>query len=324
MLTFRDIRQAQVPGPTALTIGNFDGLHLGHQALLDQLRGVAQEYSAVGGPLRTAILTFDPHPLSVFRPNEPLLLMTSARERLVLAAEHRIDYGIAHPFTRETANLEAHEFMALLKQHLQLAALVVGPDFALGRNRSGTLDKLAELGQEYGYSVHVMPPFLLGDQPVRSSRVRDLLLEGDVTTAARLLGRSYTVGGSVQAGDQRGRQVGIPTANVAAPADKLLPADGVYATRTRICAADGASVYNSVTNIGVRPTVGGSERRVETHLLHFPSPTEIDDLYGQTLAVEFIGRLRGEQRFASVGDLVRQIHIDIERAADWFVQTGNR
>jgi riboflavin kinase/FMN adenylyltransferase len=319
MLTFRDIRQAQLPGPTALTIGNFDGLHLGHQALLDQLRSVAQERAAVvGEPLRTAVLTFDPHPLSVFRPNEPLLLMTSARERLALAAEHRIDYGIAHPFTRDTAALEAHEFMALLKQHLGLAALVVGPDFALGRNRSGTIERLTELGQAHGYSVHVMPPFLLADQPVRSSRIRELLLGGDVAEAMRLLGRPYSVQGSVHTGDQRGRAVGIPTANVAAPADKLLPADGVYATRALVCSTSGVSAYDSVTNIGVRPTVGGTERRVETHLLHFPPLTQIDDLYGQTLAVEFLQRLRGEQRFASIGDLVRQIHLDIERANIWF------
>jgi riboflavin kinase/FMN adenylyltransferase len=166
-----------------------------------------------------------------------------------------------------------------------------------------------------------MQPFLLGDQPVRSSRIRELLLAGDVAEAARLLGRPYRVEGIVQAGDQRGRAVGIPTANVAAPADKLLPADGVYATRTLVCSTSGLFAYNSVTNIGLRPTVGGTERRVETHLLHFPASTQIDDLYGQTLAVEFLGRLRGEQRFASVADLVRQIHMDIERAAVWFTQS---
>ena len=156
--------------------------------------------------------------------------------------------------------------------------------------------------------------------PVRSSVVRDLLLAGDVSEAARLLGRPYRVAGVVQAGDQRGRQVGIPTANVAAPADKLLPADGVYATRTIVPTFDGTRVYDSATNIGMRPTVNGTERRVETHLLHFPPPDQIDDLYGQTIAVEFLGRLRGEQRFASVADLVRQIHLDIERAQHWFAQ----
>ncbi len=324
MLTFRDIRQAQLPGPTALTIGNFDGLHLGHQALLDQLRGVAHNHPAgAGQPLATAIVTFDPHPLSVFRPQEPLLLMTSARERLALAAEHRIEVGITHPFTRETAALEAHEFMALLKQHLNLAALIVGPDFALGRNRSGNIERLTALGAEIGYTVHVMPPFLLAGQPVRSSRVRELLLAGDVAEAGRLSGRAYRVEGLVQSGDQRGRSVGIPTANVAAPTDKLLPADGVYATRTLVCAASGVYSYDSVTNIGVRPTVGGTERRVETHLLRFPPPTQVDDLYGQTLAVEFLQRLRGERRFASVQELVRQIHLDIEQAAVWFAQSNS-
>lgn len=319
MLTFRDIRQAHLPGPTALTIGNFDGLHLGHQVLLDQLRTVAQQAAETGQPpLGTALITFDPHPMAVFRPNEPLLLMTSARERLALAAQHRIDFGIVHPFTRSTADLQAHEFIALLKQHLGLAALVVGPDFALGRNRSGDIKRLADLGQEYGYSLHVMSPFHLEGQPVRSSRVRELLLTGNVAEAAQLLGRRYLVEGVVQSGDQRGRTVGIPTANVMAPANKLLPADGVYATRTYVCSTTGAAAYDSVTNIGVRPTVDGTERRVESHLLHFPPADQIDDLYGQSLTVEFLQRLRGEQRFASVGDLVRQIHLDIERANHWF------
>lgn len=314
MLTFRDIRQARSDRPAAITIGNFDGLHLGHQALLDQTKRIA------GDGMQTAMITFDPHPMSVFRPQEPLLLMTSARERLMLGAEHGIDLGVAHSFTRETANLEAHEFIALLKQHLGLAALIVGPDFALGRNRSGNIPRLRALGDEYGYTVHVLPPFLLGDVPVRSSVVRDLLLAGDVAEASRLLGRPYRVGGLVKAGDQRGRQVGIPTANIAAPPDKLLPADGVYATRTIVPTFAGARVYNSATNIGMRPTVDGTERRVETHLLDFPPPDQIDDLYDQTLAVEFLGRLRGEQRFASVADLVRQIHLDIERAQAWFAQ----
>jgi riboflavin kinase/FMN adenylyltransferase len=320
MLTFRDIRQAHLQGPTALTIGNFDGLHLGHQLLLDQLRSVAQQVAPGSPPLRTALITFDPHPMALFRPTEPLLLMTTARERLALAAQHQIDFGIIHPFTRETADLEAYEFIVLLKQQLGLAALVVGPDFALGRNRSGDIARLGELGQEIGYSLHVMSPFFLDDQPVRSSRVRELLLLGDVAEAARLLGRRYQVEGVVQSGDQRGRTVGIPTANVLPPANKLLPADGVYATRTHIGSTAGVARYDSVTNIGVRPTVNGTERRVETHLLHFPPADQIDDLYGQTLAVEFLQRLRGEQRFASVSDLVRQIHLDIERANQWFAQ----
>jgi riboflavin kinase/FMN adenylyltransferase len=319
MLTFRDIRQAQLAEPTAITIGNFDGLHLGHQALLDETKRVALART-MPHQMRTAILTFDPHPTTVFRPQEPLMLMTSTRERLLLAAEHSIDYGIAHPFSRETANLEAHEFIGLLKQHLRLAALVVGPDFALGRNRSGNITRLRALGLEYDFEVHVLEPFLLGDLPVRSSRVRDLLLAGEVAEAAHLLGRPYRVWGSVAAGDQRGRQVGIPTANVAAPADKLLPANGVYATRTIVPAYERICTYNSVTNIGIRPTVGGTERRVETHLLDFPAAGQIDDLYGETLAVEFLGRLRGEQRFASVDDLVRQIHTDIGRAEEWFAQ----
>jgi riboflavin kinase / FMN adenylyltransferase len=319
MLTFRDVRQARLSGPTALTIGNFDGLHLGHRALLAQLQQTAQNQGA-----KTALLTFDPHPLAVLHPGQPNLVLTTPRERLILAAELGIDYGIIQPFTPETAQTSPRDFVESLKQHLGLTALVVGPDFAIGRNRTGGIDTLRELGNELGFIVEVIHPIDVEGQAVRSSRVRELLQTGAVDEAATLLGRPYRVAGPVQQGDQRGRTVGIPTANIGAPADKLLPADGVYATRTLVATFECAHIFQSVTNVGMRPTVDGLHRRVETHLLDFPSAGQFDDLYGEQVAVDFLLRLRGEQRFATVGDLVAQIHRDIERAREWFGRDNPR
>jgi riboflavin kinase/FMN adenylyltransferase len=296
---------------TALTIGNFDGIHRGHQALLRSLQQFAASHS-----MTSAILTFDPHPLAVLRPNQALQLLTTPLERLHLAAPLGIDVGIIHPFTHEVASQEPAEFMGRLAKALNVAALVVGPDFALGRNRSGNLDVLAELGRTLGYTIEVIEPVDWENRPVRSSAIRSLLLEGDVVTAAELLGRPYHATGVVVHGDQRGRQIGIPTANLRIAPDKLWPADGVYATRTYVHDRPGVSLFNSATNLGTRPTVGGTEHRFETHLLDFPEAGASDDLYGETVTVEFVARLRGEQKFSGFGELVAQIHADIAQARD--------
>lgn len=325
MQTFHEIRQPHLDGPTVVTVGNFDGVHRGHQALLDKLQEAAAQIAAPSGrTAATALVTFDPHPITVLRPGLPNLLLTTPRERLELAAAQGIDIGVIQPFTRETAQLTAQEFVQLLRQHLGMVALVVGPDFALGRHRSGDIATLQALGSELGYAVVVLDPIDAEDGPVRSSRVRDLLQSGDVAAAAQLLGRSYRVSGLVERGDQRGRTVGIPTANVQPPPDKLLPADGVYATRTLIASFDRVHVFESVTNIGVRPTVDGLHRRVEAHILDFPPPGQIDDLYGEQIALEFMARLRGEKRFANVGELVKQIHADVAQARLIFAERGIR
>lgn len=273
MHTIDDVRKLHAAGPTVLTIGNFDGIHRGHQALLRRMVSLAQALSQAGDvTAQTAMLTFDPHPLSVLRPDQPHFLLTTPAERLELAAACGIDLGIVQPFNLETAQLSPRAFMELMVRHLGLAVLVVGPDFALGRNRSGDIAALRDLGAEMGFSVEVLEPVETGQHPVRSSRVRELLRTGSVDDAATVLGRAYRVAGPVVLGDQRGRQVGIPTANVHVPANKLLPADGVYATRTIITTFDRVYRFNSATNVGVRPTVDGVHRRVETHILDFPPP----------------------------------------------------
>jgi riboflavin kinase/FMN adenylyltransferase len=315
MQTYADLRDAQLTGPVAVTIGNFDGLHLGHQALLAHLRALAADLATTHDrPAASALVTFSPHPLAVLRPDRTHLLLTTPRERLLLAASGGIDIGAIHPFTHETARTTAREFCELLTHHLGMAALLVGPDFALGRNRGGDIPTLRALGEELGFALHVIDPVALGEHPVRSSLVREVLLAGDVVAAQALLGRAYRAAGVVRRGDQRGRTVGIPTANIQPAADKLLPGDGVYATRARLATFDRVYDLPSVTNIGVRPTVDGLHRRMETHILDFPPPGQLDDLYGETVAVDFVARLRGEQRFPSLEALVQQIHADIAQA----------
>lgn len=332
-----DIRSAHLPGPTYLTLGNFDGMHRGHCALLETLR---QKAEAQAGAC-TAFLTFDPHPLKVLRPEIEHLLLTSPAERLIPAAHAGIDYGIVQPFNREIAALSAQGFLNLLKTHLGLAGLVVGPDFALGRNREGTIERLRELGHELNYTVQVLDPVDWEGRTVRSSVIREQLQAGNVADAWRLLDRPYHATGTVIEGDKRGRLLGTPTANLQLADDKLWPADGVYATRAWVLVAGRALPYWSVTNLGVRPTVDGRVRRFETHLLDFPDPDqpadaarETDfsgenvgaeptvvhdgDLYGQPLTVEFVARLRGEKRFEGLEELKAQIQADIVAAREIF------
>lgn len=317
MLKFYDLAQASSAGPTYVTIGNFDGIHRGHQSLLQQLRSLAQQHQTraqLSKPISTALVTFDPHPLAVLRPEQPLLLLTTPHERLELAAALGIDIGVIQPFTPAVAALTAQAFMSWLKERLNLVGLVVGPDFALGRNRTGNVETLQALGQELGYRVHVIEPQDWQGEPVRSSIIRQAVQQGDVVTAAERLGRPYHVSGLVVIGDQRGRQIGVPTANLQAPPDKLTPANGVYATRVLLTRDGATASYQGATNIGVRPTVDGLHHRIETHLLDFPPPGMSGDLYGQPLRLEFMARLRGEERFASLAALVAQIQQDVAQA----------
>ena len=300
-----------------LTIGNFDGLHRGHQALLLRMREVADRIcSSTGRPALTALLTFEPHPLTVLRPDIPNPLLTTPRERLELSSALGIDIGIIQPFNRETAALEPRAFMALLKRHLGLASLVVGPDFALGRQRAGDIPTLQALGQELGYDGG-------GHGPCRPGRrTGPQQPRAHPAAGGRRGARSRPAGPSLSCQRDRpprrpawphGRH---PNRQRAPPAEKLLPADGVYATRTLVATSTAVHVFDSVTNVGRRPTVDGQDRRVETHILHFPAPGQIDDLYGEKVAVDFVAHLRGERRFGSVAELVAQIQKDIVQAQE--------
>lgn len=303
-------------GPTFLTIGNFDGIHLGHQALL---RGLQTEAAAHSPPAKTALLTFDPHPLAILRPHVPLQLLTTPAERLQLLATFGLDLGIIQPFDQEFARLTPEQFMRILVERLGLVRLVVGPDFALGRGRTGTVAVLQALGTELGYGVSVIELVTSTSGEVRSHQIRQLLRDGNVRLASQMLGRPYCMTGIVEEGERRGRTIGVPTANIRPLPQRLLPADGVYATWAYL--QDDNQVGNqydnaglaraSVTNIGTRPTVDGRQHRVETHLLDFPGPGEPSQLYGQQVAVSFVSRLRVEQRFDNLAELLAQIQRDI-------------
>jgi riboflavin kinase/FMN adenylyltransferase len=322
MQIFHRIEDVNLAGPTFLTIGNFDGLHRGHQTLIERMQAEAQLDECP--QICTALMTFDPHPLAFFRPDTILQLLTSPLERLEQAAELGVDVGIIQPFDQQTAALSAREFMQLLVTHLGLTCLVVGPDFALGHNREGNIETLRRLGEEMGYRVVVIEPVHASDEEVRSLTIRRHLQNGDVVQAQRLLGRPYTISGTVVDGDKRGRTIGVPTANLQISPDRILPADGVYATWTWIGSVGDSPRYAGATNIGVRPTVDGTQRRVETHLFDFPPPGESGDLYGRTLTVAFAARLRGEQRFNGIDELVAQIHRDLAAAREILAVSGNR
>lgn len=283
-----------------LTIGVFDGVHLGHQHLIG---GVVQRARAIGG--LGVVLTFHPHPQLVLRPSLQPAYLNTLEERLTLIAGVGIDLTVTLHFTAETAQVTAREFVTALCRAFRLVELQVGPDFALGHKRQGTFPVLRELGKELGFSVVAAEPWQAEGVVVSSTRIRELIKQGDVDHAARLLGRLCTVCGPVVMGAQRGRTLGFPTANLETDPEVLLPADGVYAVYAEV---DGQS-YPAVSNIGRRPSFDNAPRTFEVHFLDFEG-----DLYGRQVTVRFAQRLREEVRFPDLGALAAQIRADVVRA----------
>ncbi len=300
MLIAHTLDQELTQTPVVLTIGVFDGMHLGHQ----QLISTAVERAHVLG-LQSAGITFDPHPDSVVHPDRAFQLLSTLKERISLIEQLGPDMLVVAPFDRTTMNTSAENYMRQIIHALPLSELWVGDDFALGRKREGTISRLQELGEQFGYSLGAVARVLVDDQPVSSTRVRDALGQGDVRAVVPLLGRYYSIEGEVIHGDKRGRSIGFPTANLSVSPDKLLPANGVYASRVHYQ----DQTYNAVTNLGNRPTFNGVRLTIEAHLLDFSG-----DLYGQNIQVAFVERLRGEQRFAGVDELVAQIGRDATKA----------
>jgi len=285
---------------TWLTIGVFDGVHRGHQAILRQLAAGAH---ANGAP--AVLLTFDPHPAVVLSGRD-LKLLTMPDERADLASALGLEAVITHPFDRAVSGMSARDFMALLKKRLGLSRLLIGYDFALGKGREGNAGRLSELGRELGYSVSVVEAVSDESGVISSTEIRKLVSLGNAGAAANLLGRPYALSGPVIHGDGRGRRINIPTANIHYPESKLLPANGIYACRARL----GADLFAAAVNIGFNPTFTPDKRtaNVEAHILDFDR-----DLYGEQVTLEFIARLRDEAKFDSVDALLAQIHADIEK-----------
>lgn len=288
-----------------LALGNFDGLHRGHIKIIERIRRVASERGATA-----VVMTFDPHPPRIVRPDKaPPLLMTRA-QRLEALEQAGVDGVAIVRFTHELSRWDPETFVrTVLVEWLHVSEVWVGANFLFGRDRAGNFSLLRSLGARYGFRAEKIDPVRYKEFVVSSTRIRRLISEGRVDEAGALLGHPYTLIGEVVPGAGRGRQIGVPTANLAT-GNELIPPNGVYATTSRL---DGV-IYPSVTNIGVRPTFGGDARPViETHLLEGP-----DDLYGRTLRLGFVQRVRDERRFETVEALQAQIGEDIRRVRTLF------
>ncbi len=293
------VSHAPFPHPV-VALGNFDGVHLGHQAILKRL---VQEAQARQGT--ALILTFHPHPLSVLRPDHPSSLILSLREKLRVLAALGVQGVVLQHFTVPFSRLTPEEFVQrYLVEAIGVEKIVVGHNVSFGRNRAGRAETLERLGRGHGFAVEIIGPVLVDGREVSSTTVRTLLSAGEMREVTRLLGRPYTVSGRVEKGFQRGRGLGFPTANLRPRADVLIP-NGVYAVVVTV----GEQEIPGVANVGVNPTFGENKRAIEAHLFDFSA-----DLYGQRLRVGFVEHLRGERKFPSVQELVRQIQEDASRA----------
>lgn len=303
MEVYDDFRGLKERYPSiVLSLGNFDGVHLGHRRLIRELVRIAEEVDAT-----PVVFTFDPHPAAVLSPNHapPLLLTREAKERFLELLG--VQVLLCVPFTVELARLSPEDFVRqVLCRELAVREVIVGYNFTFGHRGAGKAGDLQRYGARYGFGVHIVPPVEIEGQVVSSTLIRNLLGTGDVERARRYLGYSPFVEGRVITGDQRGRVLGFPTANVAVPENLLLPANGVYAVRVRI----GDDVFWGVANVGTRPTFVADRQRpgVEVHVLDFTG-----DLYGRSIKVMFVQRLRSERRFKDPAELVLQIHRDIGR-----------
>jgi riboflavin kinase / FMN adenylyltransferase len=283
-----------------VTIGSFDGVHLGHQAIIKRMTAAAHKNNEPA-----VVVTFFPHPLVIVRGNHGISYLTTPEERAGLLGSLGIDFVITLPFTKELASLSADQFMEMLSKHLGLKSLWVGHDFALGHGRQGNIAVLEEIGIQLHFSIEEVSAVAIEGKLASSSKIRQLLARGDVAQVSRLLGRRYSIPGQVVHGNQRGRQIGYPTINLDIWPHRALPANGIYATWVQIT----DKRFMGATNIGLRPTFDSQNPKVhiETYILDFDQ-----DLYGRTVSIEFEKFLRPEERFNSVDQLKEQIDKDVE------------
>lgn len=307
MLLIRDI--GSLPGEAlggAVTVGNFDGVHLGHAQLVERVVQCARslQRSAV-------VVTFDPHPLRLLRPQDAPPLLTWLERKAALLGALGVDMVVAYPTNRQLLSLEPEEFFEqILHRLLQARAVIEGPNFFFGRHRRGDVHLLSRLCQQAGIALYIVEPTLFDNQPISSSRIRQLISCGDVAMAARLLTEPYRIRGQVVRGAQRGARLGFPTANLAG-VDTLLPATGVYAGRAYL----GDRTYPAAIHIGANPTFGELATKVEIHLIGFHG-----NLEGTWLEVDFLARLRETQMFRTVEELQAQLAADVAAAAQLAAQ----
>jgi riboflavin kinase/FMN adenylyltransferase len=303
VLRYVDNRKLSIPKPI-LTMGNFDGVHLGHQALL---RRIIQDAREVSG--RSVVLTFKPHPLKILSPARAPRSILTYKDKLTLLRSAGVDIVIMQKFSLAFANLESRDFVRrYLVDQLNVHRIWVGRDFRFGKNRTGHVDELVQWGADAGFEVRVVDLVEDEDKRISSSRIRDLIARGEVHRVNRFLGRCHFVTGRVVRGRQRGRHLGFPTANILSKTE-VIPADGIYATFLQIR----GQYWASVTNIGHNPTFGEGPRTVESYILDFQG-----DLYGHQVRLFFIEKIRDEKRFPSAELLVAQMKYDVRDAQEVF------
>jgi len=305
MRVVRELSELHEPlRASAVTIGNFDGIHLGHRQLLSRVVRSARE---IGGT--SVAVTFDPHPMQVLAPERAPQILTPLPLKTRLIEQEGVDLLIIMQFTRELSMLSPAEFArSILVEKLRAAVVHVGSNFRFGHRRAGDVHVLAELGSQEGFRVEVLPMIEVRGHPVSSSQVRRFLSEGRVEIAGRLLGRPYSISGPVVAGEGVGRKQTVPTLNLG-PVEQLLPKNGVYITRT----SAGSTLYDSVTNVGHKPTFGHHDLTVESFLLGFHG-----EIRAGTMEVEFLHRLRDEITFPGPDELKQQIQQDVRRSQKFF------
>lgn len=298
MKIYRSIDEFSGAQNVVLTVGTFDGVHIGHQKIIERIQSIAQRFNG-----ETALLTFYPHPRKVLFEDSDLKLIHTQEEKEQRLEKAGIDHLIVHPFTRDFSRLTALQYVRdLLVQKIGVRALVVGYDHHFGRNREGSFDELREYGEMYGFEVVEIPAQDIDDVSVSSTKIRNALAEGNVARANKFLGSPFLITGTVVVGQKLGRELGFPTANIRVEEDyKLLPANGVYAAYIYVS----EKKYSGMLNIGVRPTVDGKSRTIEANIFDFDG-----DVYGHRIQLELMGRIRDEMRFDDLEALKSRLNAD--------------
>jgi riboflavin kinase / FMN adenylyltransferase len=302
MQLYRTIKPGLFPNGAAVAVGNFEGLHLGHQAIIGKLVNLSK---AMGVP--AVVVTFEPSPKQFFIGKAPMLRLSTLAEKLKGLSALGVDAVICLRFNQSFSKMSCEDFVSkCLSEQLQARHVIVGDDFRFGANRAGDVAFLKGAGKDLNFLVTSLPQIALDGERVSSTWIREKLQCGDVVKISRALGRAYRLDGYVIKGAQRGRLIGFPTANINPP-KIFLPQNGVYFVRAQL-----DKTYYGLTNLGVRPTVDGTKLALETHLLNFSQ-----DIYGQKISIEFLKRIRNEQRFESLDELRKQIHDDVQHAKSY-------
>ena len=307
MKVYRSIEAYENTGRTAVTIGTFDGVHSGHQVIIDQLKNAAKK---IGG--ESVLLTFFPHPRMVLYPDDnDLRLLNTINERIELLEKAGIDHLIIHPFSQEFSRLSSTEFVRdILVNQLNVATLVIGYDHHFGRNREGSFEDLQELAPLYDFKVEEIVAQAIQQVNISSTKIRATLNKGEINEAYQFLGYNYFIEGTVVEGNQKGREIGFPTANIKIDEwYKLIPAKGVYAVKVLI----EGNYYVGMLNIGIRPTINGTNETIEVNIFNFN-----ENIYNKTVRIEFYQRIRNEQKFEQFSDLKTQLEIDKEKTIQVF------